>query len=73
MMSKKMRLRRLVLSIVMLAAILIGLRLIQPEGAHAGHHKAHGEAALAEEVKAVDEAAVSKCDTCPNCGYVIKH
>ena len=75
MMSKKMRLRRLLLSIGLLAVILIVLRLIQPKEAREHRHEAQNEATFTTEVNAAacGEAEACKCDTCPCCGCKIVH
>ena len=75
MMSKKMRLRRLLLSIGLLAVILIVLRLIQPKEARMHSQEAQNEAAFTTEVNAAacGDAEECKCDTCPCCGCKIVH
>lgn len=75
MMSKKMRLRRLLLSIGLLAVILIVLRLIQPKEAREYGHEAQNEATFTTEVNAAacGETEACKCDTCPCCGCKIVH
>ena len=75
MMSKEMRLRRLLLSIGLIAVILIVLRLIQPKEAREHGHEAQNEATFTTEVNAATcgEAEACKCDTCPCCGCKIVH
>ncbi len=70
MMSKKMRLRRFILSIAMLAAIFLVLTMIQPDGVQPVSH--HGHSAAQTEKVDTDQCNNEKCecDTCRccNCG-----
>lgn len=80
MISRKMALRRFVLSIALLAAIFIVLTLVQPKDsahhAEASEHAAGVEAAAKSETAITDvvkaasvcDSAGCKCDTCRCCG-----
>ncbi len=67
MMSRKMRLRRLILSLVMLAAIFFILNMIQPDGYQQLPHNGHAPAPT-EKVEANQcNNAKCECDTCRCC------